>query len=71
MKHQAIFRALPIAALCACNVAFAAEPTSPNSYTFSGTLDMGGTWKAQAQVTLPSGDWSGATAEFAVYERFA
>lgn len=41
MKHQAIFRALPIAALCACNVAFAAEPTSPNSYTFSGTLDMG------------------------------
>lgn len=41
MKHQAIFRALPIAALCACNVAFAAEPTSPNSYTFSGSLDMG------------------------------
>jgi predicted porin len=41
MKHQAIFRALPIAALCACNVAFAAEPTSPNSYQFSGTLDMG------------------------------
>jgi predicted porin len=47
MKHQAIFRALPIAALCACNVAFSAEPTSPtsptspNSYTFSGTLDMG------------------------------
>jgi predicted porin len=41
MKPQAIFRALPIAALCACNVAFAAEPTSPNSYTFSGTLDMG------------------------------
>jgi predicted porin len=41
MKPQAIFRALPIAALCACHVAFAAEPTSPNSYTFSGTLDMG------------------------------
>jgi len=44
MKPQAIFRALPIAALCACNVALAAEPnspTSPNSYTFSGTLDMG------------------------------
>ncbi len=47
MTQRAIFRALPSAALCAlctfstANIALAAEPTSPNSYKFSGSLDMG------------------------------
>ena len=45
MKHRNFFRALPVVALCsttlcASNVALAAEP-SPNSYQFSGTLDIG------------------------------
>ena len=50
MTQQTIFRALPTAAACAlcalsafstANLALAAEPTSPNSYKFSGSLDMG------------------------------
>ncbi len=50
MTQQTIFRLLPAAAACVlcalsafstANVVFAAEPTSPNSYKFSGTLDMG------------------------------
>ena len=50
MTQRTIFRALPTAAACAlcalsafstANIALAAEPTSPNSYKFSGSLDMG------------------------------
>ncbi len=40
MKKSTVFRALPLVALCASNVSFAAE-TNANSYKFSGTLDLG------------------------------
>lgn len=38
--------------------------------TLAGTLDMPGTWRLQARVTLPSGTWLGETAELAVYNPF-
>jgi predicted porin len=41
MTQRTIFWALPLAALCASSFAVAAEPTSPNSYKFSGSLDIG------------------------------
>lgn len=51
--------------------AVASGTTAIRFDTVAGTLDKGGTWKVQARVTLPTGDWSGATAEFDVFERFS
>lgn len=38
--------------------------------TLADTLDQPGTWRLQAHVTLPTGEWSGATAELLVYAAF-
>lgn len=35
--------------------------------TLAGTLDMPGTWRLQAHVTLPSGEWLGRTVLLTVY----
>lgn len=38
--------------------------------TLAGTLDQAGTWRLQAMVTLPSGQWLGETAELEVHKAF-
>lgn len=39
--------------------------------TLSNTLDQSGVWKLQAKVTLPTGQWRGATANLQVFADFA
>ena len=36
--------------------------------TISGDLDVSGTWKIQAKVVLPSGEWSSDIGKFKVYD---
>ena len=38
--------------------------------TLADTLNIKGTWKLQAKVTLPSGMWLGETADLTVYAPF-
>lgn len=38
--------------------------------TLADSLDMPGTWRLQAKVTLPSGTWRGETAQLEVYNPF-
>ncbi len=35
--------------------------------TISGDLDIGGTWKIQARVVFPTGEWKSSVDEFIVY----
>ena len=41
------------------------------AYTsLAGTFDQAGEWALQAHVTMPSGEWRGATARVDVFARF-
>lgn len=50
--------------------ASASGTTAIQFTTLAGTLDMPGTWRLQAKVTLPSGTWRGETAQLEVYNPF-
>jgi hypothetical protein len=39
--------------------------------TLNNTLDQHGIWKLQASVTLPSGKWTGETADLKVHAPYA
>lgn len=39
--------------------------------TLAGTLDMPGTWRLQAKVTIGTGTWLGQTVQLVVYPAFA
>lgn len=48
-----------------------ASGTDSIAYTsLAGTFDRPGLWRLQAQVTLPSGEWAGATVLLEVFRPF-
>ena len=54
-------------------VTWSASASGTNSIVFTtlaGSLDQAGSWKLQARVTLPSGQWRGETAYLEVAEPF-
>jgi len=46
------------------------DTTKVQFTTLAGTFNMGGNWKLQAKVVLPSGAWLGELAELTVYRPF-
>jgi hypothetical protein len=48
-----------------------ASGTDSLAYTsLAGTFDQPGEWQLQARVTLPTGQWRGATVSLQVYAQF-
>lgn len=50
--------------------ATASGTTAIQFATLAGSLDMPGTWRLQAKVTMPTGVWRGETAQLEVYNLF-